>query len=162
MKTLIKSVVAIATIAAFNATAAIKVADTESSSFDIGGNIVEECKVTSTANGNQLKLDSAEAQAVATVEIWCNTGQSTASTTYRSTNAGFLKNADRAGKDIAYTVSVANSNFALTTEQTINQAADSGVDGATKTETVSITPTVNGLEYAGNYSDTITVTVALN
>ena len=166
MKTLIKTIAIVSSFAALNATAAISVSNNASTTFDIGGSIAAECKINSTRNASAATLDltSSNAQEVATVELWCNTGQSTASTTYTSTNAGKLKNATHNGQDISYLLDVAQtqSDMNLAIAQTVAQASSTGVDGASTTRAISIKPQVNGFEYEGTYSDTITVTVALN
>jgi hypothetical protein len=166
MKTLIKTIAIVSSFAALNANAAIQVSDDNQTSFDIGGSIEAECKINSTALTGAATLDlaSTASQDVATVELWCNTGQSTASTTYTSTNSGVLKNGTHDGQDIAYLLDVSQtqSDMNLSSAQTVAQASNTGVDGASTSRTVSIKPQITGFEYEGSYSDTITVTVALN
>ncbi|BDX05958.1 hypothetical protein [Planctobacterium marinum] len=166
MKTLIKTIAIITTAAALNANASISVEDTNETSFDIGGEILPECKVNSTASNGATGLDlaSTTAQDVASVEIWCNTGQSTANTTYSSANGGVLKNDTHSGKDIAYLLDIADTStgLSLTSDQEVSQSAGSDVEGASVAKTVSIRPQVNGFEYEGSYSDTITITVSYN
>lgn len=166
MKTLIKTIAIITTAAALNANATISVDDNNQTSFDIGGEILPECKVNSTATDGATGLDLAAttAQDVASVEIWCNTGQSTASTTYSSANGGVLKNDTHSGKDIAYLLDIADTStgLSLTSDREVSQSAGSDVEGASVAKTVSIRPQVSGFEYEGSYSDTITVTVSYN
>lgn len=166
MKTLIKTIALMSATAALNATAAIEVAHNAQTSFEIGGTIDPECKVNSTqgANAASLDLSSTNAQEIASVEIWCNTGQANASTTYSSLNNGVLDNDTHNGEDIAYLLDIdqTQTGMSLTQAQTVSQSASTGVSGASTSRTVSIRPQVNGFEYEGAYSDTISVTVALN
>lgn len=164
MRMLNKSVLILSITAAFSASAAIQVADTNETSFQIGGEILPECKVSSTAlsGATSLDLGSTSAQDAASVSIWCNTGQENATTTYESTNAGFLVNAE--GKKIAYKIDVAGeqTDIALTSATTIQQSTGTGVDASDETRTISIKPEVTGFEFSGTYSDTIEVTVTFN
>lgn len=164
MKTLIKTIAIVSSVAALNANATISVSDTDQTSFDIGGQILPECKVSnySPERSTSLDLSSSEAQTTASVSVWCNTGQGTASTTYASTNGGYLVNEN--GQQIAYSVDISGTanDLSLTSAQTVNQNAGSGVDGAEQTRTVSVKPIITGFEYAGTYSDTIEVTVSYN
>lgn len=166
MKTFLKTATLLSVVAAVNAHATILLTHTEQTSFLIGGNIAAECKVNSTAatNATSLDLSSSSAQNIANVEIWCNTGQSTASTTYESFNNGVLDNNTHQGEDIAYLIDISetSSDLSLTSSQTVNQSASTGVNGASTSRTVSIKPQITGFEYEGAYSDTISVTVSLN
>ncbi len=165
MNTFNKALIVLSSTFALAANAAISVSDSETTSFDIGGQIDPECKVSnySPERSTSLDLSSTEAQTTASVSIWCNTGQGTASTTYASTNGGYLVNED--GNQIAYLVDISGgtaSDMALTSPQSVNQVAGSGVDGSAASRAVMIKPQVNGFEYAGTYSDTIEVTVSYN
>ncbi|XOV77500.1 MAG: hypothetical protein ACFHVJ_00230 [Aestuariibacter sp.] len=164
MKTFTKTIALLSTVVALTAQADIAVSDTDSTSFDIGGEIQPECKVSNSAlnTATALDLSSTDAQTAANVSIWCNTGQGTASTTYSSQNAGFLVN--ESGKKIAYKIDIDGTanDLALTSDQTVAQQSGQGVEGADATKAVSIKPVVTGFEFAGTYSDTIEVTVAYN
>lgn len=164
LNTFTKTAAILSTVVALTAQADIAVTDTDTTSFDIGGEILPECKVSNSAlsAATSLDLSSTDAQSAANVSIWCNTGQGTASTTYSSQNAGYLVNED--GKKIAYKIDIDGtaSDLALTSDRTVNQQSGAGTDGADATKTVSIKPVVTGFEYAGTYSDTIEVTVAYN
>ena len=166
MKTFIKTIAIVASFAALNANATIELSHTDTTSFDVGGSIAAECKINSTqaAGATSLDLASSSAQEVASVELWCNTGQSTASTTYSSSNNGVLSNGTHASQDIAYLIDIAEtgSDLSLTSSQTVSQSSSTGVNGSSTSRTVSIKPQITGFEYEGSYSDTITVTVALN
>lgn len=163
-KNIAKTFALLSTVAALSAHAEITVSDSDTTSFDIGGEILPECKVSNSASTSATSLDltSTEAQNAASISIWCNTGQGTASTTYSSANAGFMVNEN--GQKIAYNLDIAGtaSDLSLTSAQTINQASGAGVDGTDQARTVSIKPVVTGFEYAGVYSDTIEVTVSYN
>ncbi|MCC2607279.1 hypothetical protein [Planctobacterium marinum] len=164
MKKFIKTVALLSVTAALNTNAAISVDDTAETSFEIGGTILPECKVnnTSSSGAMSLNLASTEAQGVATVEIWCNTGQSTANTTYESLNGGVLKNGTHSGEDIAYLLDISDTQTGidLSTAQTVSQGSGADIEGASIARTVSIRPQVNGFEYEGSYSDTISITVS--
>ena len=168
MKTFIKTIAIVASFAALNANATIELSHTDTTSFDVGGSIAAECKINSTqaAGATSLDLASSSAQEVASVELWCNTGQSTARTTYSSFNNGVLSNGTHASQDIAYLIDIAETDSGLgldlTNPQTVSQSSSTGVNGASTSRTVSIKPIITGFEYEGSYSDTITVTVALN
>lgn len=163
MKKLIKTVALLSVTAAINANATISVDDTNETSFEISGTILPECKVNSTAvtGATSLNLASTEAQSVASVEIWCNTGQSSANTTYESLNGGVLKNDTHNGEDIAYLLDISDTETGvdLSSAQTISQGAGSDTEGLSVARTVSIRPQVNGFEYEGSYTDTISITV---
>lgn len=164
MKNLTKTLALISAVMTLTANAEIAVTDTDTTSFDIGGEILPECKVSSYSpeRSTSLDLSSSEAQTTASVSLWCNTGQGTANTTYASANAGFMVNEN--GQKIAYTMDVSGtaSDLSLTSAQTVRQISGSGVDGAQQTRSVKIKPIVTGFEYAGVYSDTIEVTVSYN
>ena len=166
MKTLIKTIALLSATIAASANASISVEHDNSTEFDIGGIIAPECKVNSTATDDALALDltSTSAQNIASVEIWCNTGDQHISATYTSDNNGVLKNDTHNGKDIAYKINVgsAHQDLSLTSARTVNQEAGSDVEGESVAKTISIEPEVTGFEYEGTYSDTITVTVAYN
>ena len=166
MKTLIKTIALTALAIAVNANATISVSDNQQTSFDIGGSIAPECKVNQiqAPGAASLDLSSATAQNVANVEIWCNTGQSSANTTYASTNNGVLKNSKHEGKDIAYLVDISDTatGLSLTSAQQVSQSSGADINGDSEVKTVSIRPQITGFEYEGAYTDTITVTVSYN
>lgn len=165
MTKLTRKITVLSAAIALNA-GAIDVSDTAQTSFEIGGEILSECKVanqTLTA-ASSLDLTSTAAQAAANVSIWCNTGQSTATTTYTSDNNGKLVHGT-ANHEIGYELEVGGQTLDLSQAQqarTINQGAGSGTSGTDTATTVSIKPLVNGFEYSGVYSDTISVTVSFN
>lgn len=168
MKTINKTLIAIAAFTALNANAKIALDADDNTSFDIGGEITSECKIDNTSSNDALDLNlaSSEAQSVASVEIWCNTGQSTASTTYSSLNNGKLKNGTNSGQDISYLLDIADTangtGLDLSTARTVSQASGIGTSGESESKSISIRPQVSGYEYAGTYSDTISVTVSYN
>lgn len=146
------------------ASAKISLDDTNETSFDIGGTITAECKVNNnvTDAATTLDLTSTTAQNASSVSVWCNTGQSSANTTYSSINDGFL--VSDAGERIPYNINVGDqgSNLSLTTPQTIQQATGTGDTGESISTSVAILPQVNGFESSGAYNDTIAVTVTYN
>lgn len=142
--------------------AEVSPSDNNTTSFNFGGTIAPMCKVAGAQNNTAaLTLSSNTSQDIGTLEVWCNTGRD-ATTKYSSANNGYLVDGDNR---IAYTLDVGElgqnidlaSDFADT-----NTQAGQGNDGAGKTQTLKVTPKGTGLESAGSYSDTITVTVAYN
>lgn len=164
MKNFLRQAVLIGAMVPGLAMAKIVLTDTNQTSFDIGGEIAPECKVSnlSQEQSTALDLSSNQSQNAGNVSIWCNTGQNAADTTYSSANDGFLVNDN--GNQIAYRVNVdgVTSELNLTTPQTVSQGAGIGVDGNDQASVVSIAPQISGLETAGSYTDTISVTVSYN
>lgn len=135
-----------------------------SSQWDIGGEIAERCVVNTYAGGDRsttLDLSSATAQTTASVSLWCNTHSAKAKTTYSSKNGGAMVNAS--GDKITYTIDVdSEKGLDLASAKTINQDTGQGTAVGVQTSSVKVTPQVGGLEFAGVYRDTITVEVAAN
>lgn len=142
----------------------ISVTDSNTASFNFAGIIEPMCKINGADNAQASSLDltqSNTSQNIGTLEVWCNTGR-TATTDYSSANNGYLINGSNR---IAYTLDVGDDvqNVDLTSGYSnSNTQAGSDRNGAGKSQTLKITPQSNGLEDAGEYSDTITVTVAYN
>ncbi|MCA0936342.1 hypothetical protein LCL85_12445 [Vibrio alginolyticus] len=138
----------------------------DTSQWDIGGEIAERCVVSTYAGGDRsttLNLGLAEAQTTASVTLWCNTHSAKASTTYSSLNGGVMVN--EVGDEIKYTIDISGgeaTGLDLATAQTIQQLTGQGTEVGEQTRSVSVTPLVGGREFAGTYSDTITVLVAAN
>lgn len=164
MKTLMKTIVAASALASMTATANISVSDTNTAVFNIGGTIEPMCKVNSVASASAQTLifnETNATQDIGTLAVWCNTGNN-ATTKYASANNGFL--VDGANK-IGYTLDVGSiaSAIDLTSEYTAaNTDAGSDRNGTSSDHVLKITPKSTGLDYAGTYSDTITVTVSYN
>ena len=168
MKTLIKTIAAASifatTLVTGSANAGISVTDTNQAVFNFGGTIEPMCKVKSTASSSaaNLTIDENNAtQDIGTLEVWCNTGRS-ATTKYASQNNGFL--VDGANK-IGYTLDVGSFANAVDLASEYTAAnTDAGADrnGTSKSHALKITTKSTGLDYAGTYSDTITVTVSYN
>lgn len=164
MNTFIKSLSFALSIVSLSAGAAVTVSDTNSASFNFSGNIEAMCKVkgTGSAAATALVIDQNNAsQDIGTLEVWCNTGRN-ATTKYASANNGYL--VDGSNK-IAYTLDVGNSANAIDlTQDYTNANTDAGSDGlgSGKSHALKITPQTSGLDAAGQYSDTITVTVSYN
>lgn len=165
MKTLLKTALIASAFTSMAATAAISDSDTNTAVFNIAGTVQDTCKVksNSAANASSLVIDSTQTlQSIGTLEVWCNTGRN-ATTTYSSANKGKLVNADN--KEVAYTLDVGNiqSGINLSTDYTAASTdAGTGVSGASNSHDLKIKPLSTGLEYAGEYTDTITVTVSPN
>ena len=165
MKNLTKKIALLATmVASLPAIGQISVTDTNSAVFNIGGTIQPLCKVKSVAaaGASSLVIDATNAtQDIGSLEVWCNTGRN-ATTKYASANNGFLVDGNN---KIAYTLNVGNiaSNVDLASEYTAANT-DAGTDrnGTSKSHALKVTPQSTGLDYAGTYSDTITVTVSYN
>ncbi|XOV77504.1 MAG: hypothetical protein ACFHVJ_11135 [Aestuariibacter sp.] len=137
MTKLTKKITVLSALIALNA-GAISVSDTEQTSFEIGGEILSECKVSNqTLSGaSALDLTSASAQAAANVSIWCNTGQSTATTTYSSENLGKLVH-ETATHEIGYELEIGGQTLDLSQDRSLSQNAGSGTDGADQSTTVA-------------------------
>ena len=172
MNTFTKSIVIASTFATIAATAftsvsasaAIKVSDNNTAVFNIGGTIDPMCKINSQGHANAASLildETNTTQEVGTLSVWCNTG-SNATTKYSSANNGYLVSGEH---KIAYKLDVGNfvSNVALTSEYTAS-STQAGFDrnGASEAHALKVTPLSTGLDAAGDYSDTITVTVSYN
>ncbi len=147
----------------FAVVANIKVSDTASASFHFGGTVAASCKVRSvaSADANNLTLAAdSSAQDIGSLEVWCNTGNN-ASTQYTSANRGFLVNGD---SKIAYTLAVGDGNEISLANDYVNSNTQAGFgdDGNSESHKLTITPQATGLDDAGAYSDTITVTVTYN
>lgn len=164
MKKFIKGFWVSALFIVFKTHANITVEDTDSTSFDLAGTILPECKVQARIKNRSTALDltSATRQKTSNIWIWCNTGQSQATTTYSSLSGGYLVN--EAGNQIPYLMQIPGTigNVSLAQAQTVNQRAGNGTGGSHKGRVINITPQVNGFEYAGVYRDTIEVTVTAN
>jgi spore coat protein U-like protein len=164
MQILVKITIVTTLFASVAAYTAISESDTNTAVFNFGGTVEEICKVKSagTASASSLVIDSSNtAQTIGTLEVWCNTGRS-ASTKYASSNNGYLVNGDN---QIAYTLAVGD----LATDMDLSQAqvlsaTDAGSDtkGSAKEHVLKIKPVTTGVDLAGDYSDTITVTVSYN
>ncbi|TMP42842.1 hypothetical protein CWB96_05450 [Pseudoalteromonas citrea] len=135
--------------------------------FIFEGTIEPSCKTSSANNSvTSLKLDaSQQTQEIGTLNVWCNTGEN-ATTEYTSANGGFLVASNTQNSKIAYTLNIgdtADIDLESGAYQHIKAtAASTGSTGETKATSLKITPHSNGLNDAGTYSDTITVTVSPN
>lgn len=146
-----------------NALANIKTTDTSSTTFHFGGTVAASCKVNSNAalNANSLNLlDNTASQDIGTLEVWCNTGGN-ATTRYSSANQGFLVSGD---SKIPYSLSLGqDANISLQQEHVNSTTtAGTGVEGQSEAQLLKVITQGTGLDSAGDYSDTITVTVAYN
>lgn len=162
MKTLLKTTLIAVVFTSLATTASINDSDTDSAVFDISAIIEETCKVKSTGSASSLVIDSSNTvQQIGTLEVWCNTGRN-ASTKYSSANNGYLVSGNN---KVAYTLDVGNmtSDVNLNSDYTAASTdAGSGIKGETQAHELKIRPISTGLDLAGEYSDTITVTVSYN
>lgn len=116
------------------------------------------CKVASSSQ-HMAQLDlskNAGLQKATTLSIWCN-NDGAATTTFSSSNGGFLES--NSGEQIAYQMSLGEKSNIDMQNQYSTQSSRANTDGVLRETVVSILPKVNGLERAGNYTDTITVTI---
>lgn len=164
MKPLNITLIALTAALSLPVSADVSVTDTNTAVFNFGGTIEPMCKVKGNDNGQASTLNLAQnntTQDIGTLEVWCNTGRN-ATTDYASANNGYLVSGSNR---IAYTLDVGDNvqNVDLSSGFTnANTEAGSDNTGSGKSQTLKITPQANGLEDAGQYSDTITVTVAYN
>ncbi|MCF2857668.1 hypothetical protein L1286_09310 [Pseudoalteromonas sp. SMS1] len=168
MNVLLKSLLAATAITSMGAAAAVLDTSGTEAKFTFEGTIEPMCK-TSSGNNNSvtgLKLDSSQqTQEIGTLDVWCNTGEN-ATTEYTSANGGFLVANNAQASKIAYTLNIGDTaGIDLQTgayKHTKATAAGTGSTGDTQATSLKITPQSNGLNDAGTYSDTITVTVSPN
>jgi len=161
MNIFVKILFVIALLTSITADTAVSKSDNSTAVFNFGGTINEICKIKSvgTLGASSLVIDSSNiAQSVGTLEVWCNNGRNP-STNYVSSNNGYLVSGNN---QIPYTLAVGSisNELDLSTAQKINATeAGSGKTGTGKIYELKIKPTTTGLDLAGDYSDTITVTV---
>ncbi|MDK1288270.1 hypothetical protein [Pseudoalteromonas umbrosa] len=168
MKTLLKSLFVATAFTSISAAAAVTSTTGTEAKFTFEGTIEPMCK-TSSGSSNSitgLKLDSTQqTQEIGTLDVWCNTGEN-ATTEYTSANGGFLVANNAQSSKIAYTLNIGDtSGIDLQTgtyKHSKATAAGTGTSGETQATSLKITPQSNGLNDAGTYSDTITVTVSPN
>ena len=174
MKSLTKTLIAASFLTSFVASATeIGLSETSTDSFTIGGTIESECKVSTTSNDSSLDLtgeSGSNPQTSAAVNTWCNTGDSTVTTTFSSLNGGNLINEH--GNTIAYTINVGDAELGDSVATGLSLSSDQDVElgldtdeadvksGQQTSRNVSIIPAATGYDYAGTYTDTITVTVS--
>lgn len=143
---------------------AVSLASSANTEVEFGGRVDAICRANHNpkARSGNLDLTSSTRQKTNRVFIWCNTGQSNASTTYQSVNGGYLMN--EYGDTIPYSVRIPQTieDMRLTTEQTIQQRSGTGTTGEERGRMVWITPQVTGFETTGTYTDTIQITVSYN
>ncbi|KZN43815.1 hypothetical protein [Pseudoalteromonas luteoviolacea] len=167
MNALLKSLLAATAITSMGAAAAVLDTTGTEAKFTFEGTIQPMCKTSSGNNSvTDLKLDSSQqTQEIGTLDVWCNTGEN-ATTEYTSANGGFLVANSGQGSKIAYTLNIGDTaGIDLQTgayKHTKATDAGTGTTGETKATSLKITPQSNGLNDAGTYSDTITVTVSPN
>ncbi|WP_105169103.1 hypothetical protein [Pseudoalteromonas sp. T1lg23B] len=166
MNTLLKSLFVASAITSMSAAAAVAQTTGTEASFSFEGTIEPMCKTDSGTNSvTGLNLDSTqETQEIGTLDVWCNTGEN-ATTEYSSANGGFLVADNAQSSKIAYTLSIGNTtgvDLQGGTYKHLTTLAGTGSTGETQATSLKITPQTNGMNDAGTYSDTITVTVSPN
>ncbi|KJY92513.1 hypothetical protein CWB89_12270 [Pseudoalteromonas piscicida] len=166
MNTLLKSLFVASAITSMTAAAAVVETTGNEASFTFEGTIEAMCKTDSGSNSvTNLNLDSTqETQEIGTLDVWCNTGEN-ATTEYSSANGGFLVADNGKSSKIAYTLDIGSTSgvdLQSGTYKHLTTLAGTGSAGDTQATTLKITPQSNGLNDAGTYSDTITVTVSPN
>ncbi|AOT10975.1 hypothetical protein [Pseudoalteromonas luteoviolacea] len=168
MNALLKTLFVATAFTSISASAVVTDITGTEAKFSFEGTIEPMCK-TSSGNSNSvtgLKLDSSQqTQDIGTLDVWCNTGEN-ATTEYTSANGGFLVANNAKGSKIAYTLNIGDTTGidlqTGTYKHSKATAAGTGVSGETQATALKITPQSNGLNDAGTYSDTITVTVSPN
>ncbi|MEJ6476610.1 hypothetical protein [Pseudoalteromonas piscicida] len=166
MKTLLKTLFVASAITSMSAAAAVVTTTGNEASFTFEGTIQPMCKTDSGSNSvTNLNLDATqETQEIGTLDVWCNTGKN-AVTEYSSANGGYLMADNQQKSKIAYTLDIgttAGVDLQNGTYRHLTTLAGTGTSGETQATALKITPQSNGLDDAGTYSDTITVTVSPN
>jgi spore coat protein U-like protein len=167
MNTLLKPLFVACAIISLPAICAVTDTTANEAKFSFEGTVEPTCKTDSGSNAiSGLDLSAtAQTQDIGTLEVWCNTGEN-ATTQYTSANGGYLVSDNAQASKLAYTLNVGDTagidlqNGAYTHLKAT--LAGTGVTGDTKATSLKITPQTNGLNDAGTYSDTITVTVSSN
>ncbi len=160
MNTLLKTTLIASTFTSMAAMANVTGSEGNTASFGISGTISEKCRVTSVADNTELVLDENNSEhTIGTLNVWCNNGNN-ASTKYSSANGGFLR-IGATTNEIAYQLQIGSAGFiSLTSDKDVVTTAGNGNSGAVMSHVLKIKPQSNGLEDAGTYTDTITVTVS--
>ncbi|CAM4091841.1 hypothetical protein [Pseudoalteromonas byunsanensis] len=167
MNTLLKPLFVASAIMSLSAMSAVSETTGRDAQFAIAGTVEPMCKTSSGANSvTDLNLSTvSQAQEIGTLDVWCNTGEN-ATTTYSSANGGYLIANNAQNSKLAYTLNIGDTTDidlqAGAYEHLNATAAGTGSAGETKATLLKITPQINGLNDAGTYSDTITVTVSAN
>ncbi|MCF6435444.1 hypothetical protein [Pseudoalteromonas sp. MMG022] len=167
MITILKPLFAISAIISLSTMSAVTETTGSEAQYSFTGTVEPMCKTSSGTNsvtGLNLSTTS-QAQEIGTLDVWCNTGEN-ATTTYSSANGGYLVADNAQNSKLAYTLNIGDTTGidlqAGAYEHLNATAAGTGSSGETQATLLKITPQVNGLNEAGTYSDTITVTVSAN
>ncbi|OHU88470.1 MULTISPECIES: hypothetical protein [Pseudoalteromonas] len=167
MITILKPLFAISAIISLSTMSAVTETTGSEAQYSFTGTVEPMCKTSSGTNSvTGLNLSTAsQAQEIGTLDVWCNTGEN-ATTTYSSANGGYLVADNAQNSKLAYTLNIGDTTGidlqAGAYEHLNATAAGTGSSGETQATLLKITPQVNGLNEAGTYSDTITVTVSAN
>ncbi|MFC3030995.1 hypothetical protein ACFOEE_00420 [Pseudoalteromonas fenneropenaei] len=167
MNTLLKTLFVATAFTSLTAAANVSTSSGTEAKFSFEGTIDPMCKTSSgTSNSvTGLILDaSQQVQDIGTLDVWCNTGEN-AITEYTSLNGGYLVADNATNSKIAYTLNIGDTsgiNLQTGSYTHTATAAGTGNSGETSATALKIKPLSNGLDDAGTYSDTITVTVSPN
>ncbi|MFC0118720.1 hypothetical protein [Pseudoalteromonas xiamenensis] len=167
MHTSIKNLSIVLAIASMPLAANVTDLSGNEAKFSFEGAVEPACKTSSGTNTvTGLTLDASQkTQDIGTLDVWCNTGEN-ATTEYSSANGGFLVADNAQGSKLAYTLNIGDTSGIDLQSGTYKHVkatvAGSGIAGETKATSLKITPQSNGLNEAGTYSDTITVTISAN
>ncbi|WP_348770845.1 spore coat protein U domain-containing protein [Niveispirillum sp. SYP-B3756] len=140
----------VVTAAAFAAPA---LAQNANGTIQLRGNVALSCTIAVTDLSQSLSLKTGEnAKTVGNVTETCNSGNGY-KITLASTNAGKLKSGNN---EIAYQVNYDNQAGALTTQMIVDRASAQ----FNKKSDLKVTVPASTTYIAGDYSDSITVTIA--
>lgn len=139
----------------------------DSFNLPIGGEIAAQCSlgVNPQAIAQDLDLSpGAGAQTVASVTLWCNTGQGTAQVTYASQNEGLQHNSLSDRIDYQLSVSGSTGSFLVTSGDSSRTwpQVTGNINVGPQTRSVSVDPQTSLMTPAGEYSDVIAISVAAN
>jgi uncharacterized protein (DUF58 family) len=155
MKTLIKASASIITVAATLVAGAAQAATT--ATLGLQGSISTVLEVTSAALPAATALDLSVNNDVAVADIFSKANVNY-KLTFESANLGQLKHEDDSKTDaVSYNLQFNGSTFALDSAATFN-LNKTDVSGETRSLRIN---TNASFGYAGNYTDTVTVTIAV-
>jgi spore coat protein U-like protein len=144
------AVLTVATAAAFAAPA---LAQNANGTIQLRGNVALSCTIAVTDLSQSLSLKAGENQkTVGSVTETCNSGNGY-KITLASTNAGKLKSGNN---EITYQVNYDNQGGGLTSQMVVDRANAQ----FNKKSDLKVTVPASDQYIAGDYSDTITVTIA--
>ncbi|PYE33254.1 hypothetical protein DFP83_10491 [Idiomarina fontislapidosi] len=167
MKTSVKTLL-VASL--FTTTAAVAeqmdLSNTDTTSFTVNGTVEKVCKVDNSSGPSKTIALDGIATAGFGVGFWCNTS-AMPTITYSSQNGGVLAlNNDPQAGFIPYTMDHGSAvGVSLTSPYSMagnGNMVGNNTNGDLHRRTLKVSPAPTGYERAGDYSDTITVTVTPN